>query len=170
MNETRQRIRRYIRLHPGVHFSCLQRALDIGPGQIQHHIERLANEGDAVSEEFYGQTHFYPPEYEPWERRTLALLRRETAGDIVATLFEKPRRPGEVADQLDIARSTLEWHLDRLVESNVVQKERNKQGQVMLRLAQPVETAQLLRQADSSLFERLLDRFTRIVDRLLESQ
>lgn len=169
MTDTRERIADRIHSEPGIHFNALVRRLDLAPGQVQYHLRHvLGNEG-LVDEHLYGRTHYYPAEYDAWERHALALLRRETAADIVAYLLEHgPTPPKPVAADLDIARSTLEWHLDRLTEQCLVTKERDARNHVTLSLTRPTETIQLLHEADPSLFERMVDRFTRLVDQLLE--
>ncbi|WP_336036724.1 winged helix-turn-helix transcriptional regulator [Halobacterium yunchengense] len=169
MSETRAAIERAVQTHPGLHFRGLARRLEIAPGQVQYHVRRLRSTGDVVAESVYGRTHYYPPEYDEWERTALALLRRETAGDVVAhVLVEEPVRPGDAADALGIARSTLEWHLDRLVEHGLVEKRRGARGRVRLAVPQRDRTVELLRDADPSLGERMVDRFTRLVDGLLD--
>ncbi|WP_254273768.1 winged helix-turn-helix transcriptional regulator [Haloarcula marina] len=166
MSETRRRIRDRIERDPGIHFRALTRALDLATGQVQYHLRRL---DDVTAETVNGRTHYYPPGYDARERRTMALLRRETARDVVATLFERDTAsPAAVADHLDIARSTLEHHLDGLVAQNVVEKRRGDGGRVTLALARPEETATLLRAVEPSLPERLTDRFERLVDGFLD--
>lgn len=168
MTETRATIADAVRAHPGIHFNELVRTLDLANGQVQYHLGRLRDEESVVAERLYGRTHYYPPVYDGWERRALALLRRETAGDVVAYLLANgPTPPGTAAEDLDVARSTLEWHLDRLVAHGLVEK-RRADGRVTLAVAAPGATVRLLREADPTLRERLVDRFTRLVDRLLE--
>ncbi|PHQ47515.1 ArsR family transcriptional regulator, partial [Halorubrum sp. C3] len=93
---------------------------------------------------------------------------RETARDILVYLMTNgPSSPNTVADGVAIARSTLEWHLDRLVEQNLVEKERDTHNHVTLVITHPEETAQMLRLVEPSVADRLVDRFTRRVDGLL---
>lgn len=165
MTEARERIAARVREDPGVHFNELVRVLDLAPGQVQYHLRRL---DEVVADEQFGRTHYYPPEYGAWERRALALLRRETAADVVSVLMEGPSRPDEVAERVGIARSTLSYHVTRLAEAGVVEKRRDDHNRVTLALARPAETARLLDRADPTLPERLVDRFTRLVDSLLE--
>jgi predicted transcriptional regulator len=168
MSEIRDRIANHIRAHPGVHFNGLARSLNLAPGQIQHHLKILLSQDTFVEEHLYGRTHYYPTDYDPWERAALALLRRETARDIIAVLLDDgPAAPARVTEELDIARSTLEWHLDRLVDQGLVTKERNQHNHVTLTLERPEKTATLLRNADPTLLARMVDRYTRLVDRLL---
>lgn len=169
MNETRDRLARRIRDRPGVHFNELVRSLDLAPGQVQYHLRRLESAAEITERHLYGRTHYFPPEFDEWEQGAVAVLRRETAADVVAVLLEEgPTPPAAVAETLGVARSTLEWHLDHLVERDVVVKRRDDRGRVTLALARPTETVRLLEAADPSTFGRLVDRFERLVDDLLE--
>ncbi|MFC7229472.1 winged helix-turn-helix transcriptional regulator [Salinirubellus salinus] len=165
MTETRDLIAARVRADPGVHFNELVRALDLAPGQVQYHLRRLEW---VVAADLYGQTHYYPPGYDADERRALALLRRETAADVVAVLLEAGALPAtDVAERVGIARSTLSWHLDRLTEAELVRDDRDARNRVVLSLVDPEGTARLLRRAEPSTPGRLVDRFTRLVDSLL---
>ncbi len=168
MSDTRGRVAGLVREDPGIHFSDLRRALDIAPGQAQYHLRRLVGEGALVEASLYGQTHYYPPSFDPWERRALALLRRETSADVVACLLDDgPLPPATVADRVGIARSTLSWHVGRLSDAGVLDREESG-GELTVSVARPDATARLLRRADPTLPGRLVDRFTRLVDDLLE--
>lgn len=171
MVETRTRIADAVRSRPGIHFNGLVRSLDLATGQVQYHLKRLLNEEEVVKTELYGRTHYFPDTYDDWERRTLALLRRETTRDVVAVLFEAGSvRPNELVEELDLARSTLEWHLDHLVEQRVVVKRHSTRNQVTIELARPAETIELVRNADPTLLGKMVSRFTRLVDRMLSEE
>ena len=162
---TRQRIHEYVAANPGVHFNELTRALDLAPGQVQYHLRKLKRSDEIVEEPLYGRTHYYTPEYDDFERGALAVARRETARDILVTLLiHGPNSPNAVAEEIDIARSTLEWHLDHLVEQELVDKQRDDRNRVTLVLADPESTTGLLRAVEPSLFAQLVDRFTRLFD------
>jgi predicted transcriptional regulator len=164
---TRRRIVERVRDDPGVHFNALVRGLDMAPGQVQYHLKRLLDDR-VVAEDCYGRTHYYPPSFDAWERRALALLRRETSADVVGILLESGAVPAtEVAERVGIARSTLSWHVERLVGVGLVEERRDARGRVVLALAHPERTARLLRRARPTLPGRLVDRFTRLVDALL---
>lgn len=171
MSATRNSIATYVRENPGVHFNELVRSTDFAPGQVQYHLRRLIGAETVAAEELYGRTHYYPPTFDEWERGALALVRRETARDVIGYLLEhETGDPATVADDLGIARSTLEWHLDHLVEQEVVRKERDSRNRVTLVLTQPDATAELLSAVSPSLPDRFLDRFTRLVDDLLAAE
>lgn len=169
MTDQRTRIAAYVDSHPGVHFNELRRELDLATGQAQYHLHRLLGDGTLRRANLYGRTHYYPPSCSPWERGTIALARRETARDVLVYLIEHgPSRPDDVAEGIDVARSTLEWHLAHLVEQDVVRKERDARNRVTLVLARPEETLRVLRTVAPSLAGAMVDRFIRLTDTLFD--
>ncbi|WP_433627922.1 winged helix-turn-helix transcriptional regulator [Halomicrococcus sp. NG-SE-24] len=168
MTDQGTRIRRRVDSKPGVHFNALVRGLDLAPGQVQYHLRGLLADDRVVREQLYGKTHYYPPEYDDWERAALALLRRETVRDLLLTLLERERaRPADLAEELDVARSTVEWHVGHLQEQDLVEKRRDDRNRVTLVPTHPQRTTRLLAAIEPSLPERMVDRFTRLVDDLL---
>ena len=169
MSEVRSSIARRVRDDPGIHFNELARELDLAAGQTQYHIHRLVRAGDVVAESLYGRTHYYPTGFDDWDRRALALLRRETCRDVLTVLSaDGPSRPTDVAEELGIARSTLEWHLSHLTDEDLVEKRYDERGRVELHLVDPGRTGELLSRVTPTAPDRLVDRFMRLVDLLLE--
>lgn len=168
VSDVRERIRHHVEREPGVHFRAVVRDLDLAPGQVQYHLRRLRRAGELIREEYAGRTHFFPPEHDAQTRRQLAALRRETARDIVLELAEgDASRPAAVAEAVGIARSTLEWHLERLVAEGLVEKGVAADGGVELSLADPELVGRRLEAVEPAAPERLLDRYTRLVDALV---
>ncbi len=164
MSETRHRIREHIEANPGIHFNALARQLDLGAGQVQYHVRKLLSTDRIVDEPVYGRTHYYPPTYTPWERTTVALARRETCREVLWYLLAaESARPDEVTEAVGIARSTLQWHLDRLVEADLVEK-RHVRGGIVLEPVRPAEIRRLLEEVTPSAGDRLVDRFVSVVD------
>jgi predicted transcriptional regulator len=172
MSETRERVRDHVRTNPGVHFNALKRDLDIATGQAQYHLRKLRREQHVEREEICGRTHFYPPTYTPWERGVIALLRRETSRELVAFLLRhETATPEEIADHLDIARSTVEWHLSNLLEHDVATKRTvstDDGNRVVVELTDRERIYRELREIEPGLTDRLVDRFTRLADSLVD--
>jgi predicted transcriptional regulator len=167
MSDTRSRIRRHVRETPGVHFNRVSRELDVATGQAQYHLRRLVRDDELAVERVAGRAHYFDPTFDPWERRALAFLRRETARAILLRLHaEGPTRPSALADDLDLARSTVSWHASNLVDAGVVEKSADRPMTVSL--ARPERTAELLDAVSPSLPDRIVDRFVRTVDSLFE--
>lgn len=165
MSATRERIRRHVESTPGIHFSRIGRDLDLATGQVQYHLRRLVRAGRLTRTEVAGRTHFFAPGYDPLERHILAFLRRETARELMVQLLASPRRPVVLAEELDLARSTVHWHLDTLEAAGVVA--RGDSG--AYRLVDPELTEGLLAEVSVSLPASVVDRFMRTVDALFEA-
>ena len=172
MSEIRSHIRSCVHSEPGIHFNEIGRELDIATGQTQHHLRRLERDGRVEREEVCGRAHFYPPTYSAWERGVIALLRRETSRELVAYLLRHEQtRPETLADGLELARSTVEWHLSNLVEQDVVTKRHVDTGdgdRTVVELTEPDAVYRLLREVEPTFADRLVDRVTRLTDQLLE--
>jgi len=172
MASTYTAVKNCIYRNPGIHFNAIGRQLDIATGQTQYHVRRLANEQTIETEAICGRTHYYPPTFSDWERGAIALLRRETTREIVLLLLNHDEmRPDEIATQLGFARSTIEWHLSRLVEYDVATKHQPSDcahGSVVVQLQTQTEVYRLLREIEPRLIDRLVDRFASLTDELLD--
>ena len=165
MSTVRERVHEHVAANPGVHFSAIKDDLDIATGQAQYHLRKLDRAGDIVADEIRGRTHYYDTSYDPWERRTLAFARRETARALLAHLLDDgPLAAAELVERLDLSRSTVAWHVSSLAEAGVVEKSYGDRGQVLVEPVRPEETRRLLGEVSPSLADRLVDRFTRLVD------
>jgi predicted transcriptional regulator len=165
MTTVRREVRRHIQSNPGVHFNELARNLDIATGQAQYHVRRLLDDGSVDSEELRGQTHYFPDGYDQFERRTLALLRRETVRALIVHALDAGEpSAADLAEDLDVARSTVSWHISTLVEAGVAEKTYDAQGRTHIRLTDPEATQTLLQEVKPSLPDKLVDRFTRLID------
>jgi predicted transcriptional regulator len=165
MTDVRQQVFEHVDAHPGVHYSGLVRELDIAAGQAQYHLRRLLDARRLHVEKIQGRTHYFTDGYDDWERRTIALLRRETTRQVIVYALDSDGVSAmELADELDLARSTVSWHLSTLVEADVAEKYYDSKARAHLRLIRPSETRELLEEVTPSLSDRLVDRFTRLID------
>lgn len=165
MATVRERVYEHVEANPGVHFTAVREDLDIATGQTQYHLRKLVRAGDVVVEDVRGRTHYFDRSYDPWERRALAFARRETARALLAHLLDDgPLAAAELTDRLDVSRSTVAWHVSSLADAGVVEKSYGARGRVVVELAQPEATRRLLGEVTPSFTDRLVDRFTRLVD------
>ena len=165
MATVRERVYEHVEANPGVHFTAVREDLDIATGQAQYHLRKLVRAGDVVVEDVRGRTHYFDRSYDPWERRALAFARRETARALLAHLIDDgPLAAAELTDRLDVSRSTVAWHVSSLADAGVVEKSYGARGRVVVELVQPEATRRLLGEVTPSFADRLVDRFTRLVD------
>lgn len=168
MSEVRDRIEAHVQRQPGVHFNAIVDELDLATGQVQYHLRRLRKRDDVISEEWDGRTHYFSPEYDPVDRQAIATLRRETSRAILGTLLDtRPLPPDALAEQLGLARSTVEWHLVRLVDTDLVDKTYDDRGRVWLSPSDAVRCEALLDEIDPGYSARLVDRFAALIDETL---
>jgi predicted transcriptional regulator len=168
MTDTKTRVRTHVESNPGVHFNDVRRELDIATGQTQYHLRRLLRQNSLQRLELGGRTHYFPLGYSEREQSAIALLRRETTRELVVILLDRGRvHPDDLAEEADIARSTVEWHLSALIEQELAAKEYEGR-RVSVTLTRPELLRELLVEIDPSLPDRLVDRFSRLVDSLLE--
>lgn len=171
MSDTRSQIRDCISQEPGIHFNEITRELGIATGQTQYHLRKLVRAGKLQKESIAGRTHYYLPTFSSWERRAIALLRRESTRELVFFLLRNdPVAPAEIAEQLGLARSTIEWHLSRLIRNDMVRKDQAETGCSgnVVRLQQKQAVYRLLREIEPNLLDRVVDRFSRLADDLLD--
>jgi predicted transcriptional regulator len=155
--------------NPGIHFNELVRSVSLATGQVQYHMYSLIEEGEIGDMNLYGRTHYYPEDYPEKDRGAVALLRRETAREVALYVVENGEsRPDEIADELGIARSTLEWHLGRLAEQGLVEKEHQPDNHVTVSAVDEKRTVEMLSDISPSVPDRLVDRFITMVDRIIE--
>ena len=168
MATTRTRIAETVQAKPGIHFNAIVRRCDLATGQVQYHLERLRSEDAVLKADLYGRSHYFPTEYDEWERNALSLMRRETTRDVAAVVLEHgPIRPNELVEELGLARSTLEWHVDHLVEQDIVEKRYTTSDPIVLVVTRPEDLIELVQQADPTLLGQMVGRFTGLVDRML---
>jgi len=169
MTETRERIRKAIETKPGIHFNGLVRDLDLATGQVQYHVRRLCKSAAVERHECKGRTHYFTAEYDEWERDAIALLRRETVPALVLEIYANdPARPEAIAETLTLPRSTLEHHLGNLEDAGLLERRRDTDGRVIIALTHPDALVELVDVVDVDPGEKLVDRFQRLVDSLLE--
>ena len=169
MTATRDEIHRAIDRWPGIHFNELVRRLGLAPGQVQYHIKRLRHDGAIVHEPLFGRTHYFSPEIERSDRRAIALLRRETPRAVVSYLLERGAvRPQQLATDLDLARSTVSYHVDRLRKVGLVESVDSPGGPVTIRVVDPDRVRSAIHLIEPDLSTRFTDRFERLIDHLLE--
>ena len=108
-SDAREAIVGYLAATPGAHFSKLRDDLQLGTGETQHHLRRLAAD-DAIAHRKDGDYKRYFPagRFSAFEQRALGYLRRETPRRMFIALLEDPAATGsDLAAAADVSRSTV---------------------------------------------------------------
>ena len=133
---TRQRVYQAVNEHPGLHLREVARRLDLRASHAEYHLHQLTKAGLVKAERSEGYKRYFvtiEPNREipdgavqPEDRSWVSLLRQERPLEIVAHLLQQgPSQMGEIADRMNVAKSTLSYHVDKLEEEGIVERTRD---------------------------------------------
>lgn len=157
--ESRKQIFEYVHANPGSHFSEVKRELDMETGLLQYHLRKLEEYNVIESKDHQGKRRlFVARELNAEEQSILSTLRYETTRRILLYLLEHgPARNGEIADAVDIAPSTVTWHVSNLLDQGVVETIQDGRT-TRYRVANEELTVQLSIRYQESFVDRAVDR------------
>ena len=118
---TRNEIYSFIRSNPGTHFRGICDRLELSVGVVQYHLQVLTRAGllSSYSEKKY-RRYFQSKRFAEKEMQMISLLRRETAGRVLALLAGNPVSHKDLALRLGISSQALSWQMSRLENLNLV--------------------------------------------------
>ncbi|MFP4000735.1 MAG: winged helix-turn-helix transcriptional regulator [Thermoplasmata archaeon] len=128
--ETRKKIFEVIKEYPGLNMKAIERKTGMDLNLVKYHLKKLEKMEVVNKVEEEGYKRYYPTKY-PGERldkrdkRLLGLLRKEKPLAIVIYLLNHggKAKHKEISEELDIAPSTLSYHLDKLRDKKVLTRE-----------------------------------------------
>lgn len=175
--DVRKRIYTEIERSPGLHFREIQRRTTLAVGSLQyhldylqkHHIIRTQKEGKFVRYYSVRGAQVGDTSTINMGQNTMASLRHESTRKIVLFLLTENRANNErIAQEIGLSPSTTSWHLDKLVESGVLKKERAGRKSFFT-LTNPNEARKLLINFKQSFFDQAVDNFVELTESLAES-
>jgi predicted transcriptional regulator len=137
-----------VRRYPGIHVRGLERHVGASAPLVQYHLKRLEEAGFVEAHEQGGYTRYYPTHKGKTAQVTkrdlplVGLLREEVPLHIVLLLLDHgPQTHGALVEALGVAKSTASYHLAKLAEAGIVERE---PGTHRLRLAERERMYKLL--------------------------
>ncbi len=127
-------------------------------GALEYHLGQLQDAGlvTVLQEE---HKRFFPAEMDRRDKRVLAMLRQRLARHALLVLLDEGETTKtRLTERLDVAPSTLQYHLQHLSEAGLVVAERSGR-EAVFRIADPEAVVRLLVSYRSSLVDRLVDSF-----------
>lgn len=143
----RRRIVETVEDRPGIHLEAFVRRLDLGRGQLEHHLSQLVQADLLVEHESTGyRAYFRPAQLEPPLREALVRLKADGARDLLRAVADHPEAGiRELSRRTGLAPSTVSYHARRLEEADLVSIKRSSQAKELA----PTQLArQALRMAD----------------------
>jgi predicted transcriptional regulator len=125
--ETWKRIYNLIADNPGLHLSKIAELLHMSKPLADYHLQRLVKEHKLIYKKETGYTRYYlyNEELAAEDKKILSLLRKDTPLKIVLYLANHTyARHKEILEHLEIAPSTLSYHLNNLIQQGIVEVHR----------------------------------------------
>jgi len=157
--ESRREIYTSIDANPGIHFSDLLDRLDYAQGTLQYYVRQLEDEGLVeVSDDGKFTRYYAAGEFASDEQAIMNAFRRKYSRRIIAHLVvDEALTTSQLSDRLGKSPSTVSWHLSKLVDAGVA--ERNRDGQrVFYRLTDPGRATYLYTVYQGSFTDTVVDR------------
>jgi DNA-binding transcriptional ArsR family regulator len=137
----RARIYDAVQESPGVYPAALETGLDASRSTLRHHLRVLVEEGLVAERDADGRRRYVAVEATAAERALATVDDGSTAAEIVEQLAtDGSATVSDLATRLDCSPGTVSYHLDRLEDAAVVERERDGQA-VTNRLRPAVEPA-----------------------------
>lgn len=135
--ETRRDIYDLVRRIPGLHMRELQRQLDLSIALTEYHLRQLEEAELIVSIMEEGYKRYYPTTGADGgalalggdERRMVGLFRQSIPLRVTLFLLHRDiATNSEIADALDISRSRLSFHLNKMMRQGILRKLARSEG------------------------------------------
>ncbi|MGI0092450.1 MAG: winged helix-turn-helix transcriptional regulator [Nitrososphaerales archaeon] len=161
----------YIKKHPGSHLRQIKRDLNISMGVIQYHLYAMEKEKSILSRRKGVYRRFYPNlVFGESQKEILDVLSQETERDLLLYLIRKPNTSQkELSKYARISAGTINWHMNRLIDSGLVQMRRDGQ---FVRYEVRGDTREILKLLESyhpSIWENWADRFADVLTEVSSS-
>lgn len=122
-HETRATIHEFIEQSPGAYLSEITAAVDVTLTTTRHHLDILEDEGHVTRANIRGKRRYYPG-YEN-DVDLIAALDDAGTASVLVTRGELEEASGrQLADELDRDASTISYHLARLEQAGLIERER----------------------------------------------
>jgi DNA-binding transcriptional ArsR family regulator/gas vesicle protein len=126
-HEVRSDVYDEIQAQPGSYVSAVADRADVPLSTARHHLKVLEREGLVEAAKVRGRKRLFPA-YADGKELAAALADPSTADVLAALARLGPSSASALADELDLAVSTVSHHLSRLEEDALVERERDGQA------------------------------------------
>lgn len=168
--ETRRRIHEAVERNPGSSARDVQRLLSLGWGETAYHLDRMVQAGALRRERAPNRDFYFTPDLTWDDRKCLVFFRGRNTRRMLLALLERPGSSSfEIAERLGLGRSTVFFHLTRLLQGGLIQTTREGVTR-RYRVAHPEQAVRLLGTYRENFREELVSRFAEIWGTLLPEE
>ena len=164
---SRRRIYEYLSANPGVHLRRIGQTLGMSTGMLSYHLGVMERQGLLKSEAARHRRRYYLAQaYRPEQRLVLALLRERVPRTIMIELATHGERTfADLLRTTRVTKSTLSYHLAKVVATGVVARTRRERESVFSLCDCPA-VADLILTCAPSIPDEAVGRFVMIWPRL----
>ena len=158
--ESRRRIYDFLVANPGVHLRRIGQALGMSTGMLSYHLGYLERNGVLKSEEDgHRKRYFIARAFVEVQRRILGVLRQDVPRKIVLELLVHGDRTfAELQASVDVSKSTLSYHLQKLMQRDLLVRTKRERESVFS-IKDLEEVRKLLLANRSSFHDGAVERF-----------
>ena len=140
-----------IRRYPGIHLRGIERELGLSSGLVHYHVKALEAAGEALGASVGGCRRLFPKDagggrvLAPEDLDLLAALREEVAFHLVLLLLDGgPTPQADLVEETGLAKSTVSYHLERLVARGLLERVERPSGERVVRVRESARVRRLL--------------------------
>lgn len=160
--EVRRKIYDTIKENPGLHFRELQRRVDIATGALQYHLDYLGKKHLVKTEREAKFLRYYLVREKFDDTKLMSLLRQESIRKIVVFLMQKRAVMLEtISANAGLSPSTVSWHLDKLSESQIIEKSRRGR-KIFFKVVDKEKVGKMLVDYKESFLDEIVDNFVEV--------
>lgn len=141
----RKQVYEAVRRYPGIHVRGIERNLGVSAPLVQYHLKHLVDEGFVEAHDQGGYSRYYPRRevrVRDEDVPLLGLLREEVPLHVTLLLLDHGALThGALVERMGLAKSTVSYHLAKLAEAGIVERE---PGSARIRLAEGHRIRELL--------------------------
>jgi predicted transcriptional regulator len=165
--ENRRKIFEFISKHPGTYLREMERELGLMTGVLSYHLDYMEKRRMLrVEDDGYRKRYFVSDRFRIEDRKTITVLRQPAPRSIVIHILTNgPSSFNQLQKLMECAKSTLSYHLGRMVQRGILVKER-KEKENWYSIKDANATADLLISLRESLESDVVDRFAEIWEEL----
>ena len=132
--ETRRIIYYYIKKHPGLHLRDISRKLNLKVFNLKYHIKILNKSGYIIQKKEDGFLRLFATHtVSNGDKKQFSYLRQKTTRNIILIiLYNIAASQREICDALEKSPSTINFHINKLVENKVIELAPCKKGIIPL--------------------------------------
>ena len=158
--DTRRKIFQHVSKKPGAHLRSMEGDLNLAVGQLEYHLSYLIKAGLlSIEDDGFRKGYFVSSEISHSDKPVISILRQKVPRRIIIFILLNPGCSfQELTKEFGVSKSTMSFHLKKLVTNNILVKEKSGRQNVF-KVSDPDYLAKLILTYKESFVDRVVDRF-----------